>query len=233
MGHDFSGNQSGYQGSQADTLTGAGSAEKLRMRPTPNFLFCHHPERWQVMNGEVLPALHKLSQDPGVANVSPRGGGDMSPAIGIKVKNGWTIIPHDVIEGGYVRKFEGAYGAIHLTKWETPRQHGLRAYDPKTDGAGYRAFLKDLLDRGVVQPPPSHILDVLISRAQACVDRAAPHTATKAGQAMYDRAVSEFHAVEVACGVRPAPAKTKTKAKTKRKSRAKVKPSPVAELADE
>ena len=219
MGHDFgTGNTtaatSGFATSTAEALTGAGSTTRLRMPPSPNFLYCHHPERWQIMDGEVLPVLHKLEQSPGVANVSPRNGGDMSGAIGVKVKNGWTIIPHDVIPGGYVRKFEGAFGPIHLTKWETPRQHGLRAYDPKVDITGYREFLRDLMNRGVLQPPMEHILETLVERAQAAVDRSAPHTATEAGKKIHEAEIANLHAIEVACGMRqPAP---KPKAKRKR-----------------
>ena len=226
MGKDFGNTTTEFATSTPSPLTGAGASTRLRMAPSPNFLYCHHPERWQIMNGEVLPVLHKLNRDPGVSNVSPKNGGDMSPAIGLKIKNGWTIIPHDVIPGGYVRKFDGASGPIHLTIWETPRQMGNRAYDPKVDSEGYQSFLRDLVTRGVISPPPEHVLEILVDRATSIVERAAPFTATEAGKKVYDRAVSDLHAVEVACGFRPAP---KPKAKPRKRKRVAKAPPKVEE----
>ena len=196
------------------------------MGASPNFLYLYHPNRWQVMGGEVLPVLYELRRSPGVENVSPKGGGDMSPAIGAKVRDGWVVIPHDVIPGGYVRVFDGFQGPIHLSKWETPRQVGRRAYKPKIDVEGHREFLRGLIADGVIKPPCPEILEELVSRATARVERSAPNTATEAGKAVYDRAVQELHAIEIACGTREPEPKPKPK-----RSRKRARPKKAAEPA--
>lgn len=218
MAHNFSNTitttSNGFAGSTPEPLTGTGNAERLNMPPSPNFLYIHHPNRWMIMDGEVLPALHKLHKSPGQDNVSPKNGGDMGGAIGTKVRDGWVMIPHDVIPGGYVKKFDGARGAVHLSVWETPRQVGRRVYDPETDTAGYYAFLRDLMARGIIQQPAQVVLEDIVARAQSAVDRAAAHTATEAGKAIYERELEKLHAVEIACGYRKAKPKTTRKKKT-------------------
>ena len=228
MGHDFGDGVSEaavtiggeFAGSTPAPLTGAGAKQKLRMRPSPNFLLLAHPRRWQVMAGEVLPCLHELRQSPGVENVSPRGA-DMTPAISKKLKDGWTIIPHNVIEGGYVRKFDGYRGPVHLSRWQTPRQIGLRAAKPVVDLVGYHEFLRDLLKRGIVPAPLPEVLDELVDRARSTVERLAGNTLTEAGKARHQRAVDEMHIIEIACGYR----KPKPKSGPKRKRAAKPKPT--------
>lgn len=206
-----------FASSTANSLTGQGAVEKLRMEPSANFLYMHHPNRWQIMNGKVLPSLTKLQQVPGLNNVSPRAGGDMSSAIGMKIQNGWQIIPHDVIAGGYVKKYEGYRGAVHLSIWETPRQVGRRVYDPETNTEGYQAFLQGLVDGGVIQPASQYVLRDLVERAQQAVERSAPFTATEAGRAIHQRMVEKLEAIEIACGIRkprPAPKKRAPRKKT-------------------
>jgi hypothetical protein len=213
-------------------MTSTGVMEKLNLPPSANFLFCHNPMRWQLMDGEVLPCLHQLRREPGLDHVSPKNGGDMAPAIAQKISKGWKIIPHDCIPGGYVRKFQGNRGDIHLTKWETPRQLNGRVFKTQTDRTGYREFLRGLIASGLIDPPVPEIFEDLISRAQAKVDRAAPHTATEAGQQVYARAVQELEMVKSACGLgapKPAPKKRRTRAKAKPKT----KTAPKVEVVDE
>ena len=228
-------NTSGFVGSQAEPLTGAGSQQLLKMAPSPNFLFCHHPARWQIMDGELLPVLHKLLKSPGLDNVGSKNGGDLGPAIGTKIQQGWTIIPHDVIDGGYVAKFKGQRGDIHLSRWEQPRQLGNRSFDPETDTVGYYAFLRGLVARGIVQPPDGVILEEIVDRCRQDVDRAAHRTETEAGRTVYARAVKTLEAVEIACGFREAlpPVKPTPKAKAKRAPRKpKAKPAEQVEAID-
>ena len=224
MAHDFSNNTTGdavdgggFQATQPASLTSGGTQPKLRMAPSPNFLFIHHPNRWQIINGELLPVLAELRQSVGQNFVGPRANGEMSPAIAKFIEDGWTVIPHDVIPGGYVRKYDGANGAVHLTKWQTPRQHGLRALEPKTDTSGYVAFLKDLVDRQVINRPPEYVVEQLVANARAAMERAAPYTATEAGKAEYEKLKTNLEAVEVATGFRVETEVVKPKTKRTRK----------------
>ncbi|MCK5641437.1 MAG: hypothetical protein KAJ19_11595 [Gammaproteobacteria bacterium] len=230
MGHDFSKGQ--YTGTSAEPMTASGAMEKLNLPPSANFLLCYNPMRWQIMGDEVLPCLHQLRREPGLDHVGPKNGGDMAPAIAAKLQKGWKIIPHDVIPGGYVRKFAGQRGDIHLTKWETPRQLNGRAFKTQVDREGYKAFLRDLIDRGIIEPPMPEIFDDLIARAQGKVDRAAPHTATEAGQQVYQRALQELEAVKQACGrgaPKPPPKKRRSRAKPKAKAAPKAAAKPEVE----
>ena len=229
MGHDFS--QGSYSGTAAEPMTSTGVMEKLNLPPSANFLFCYNPMRWQIMGDEVLPCLHQLRKEPGVEHVGPKNGGDMAPAIAAKLAKGWRIIPHDVIPGGYVRQFAGRNGLIHLTKWETPRQLNVRVFKTQTDQDGYRAFLRDLIEHGIIDKPMPEIYEDLIARAQGKVDRAAPHTATEAGQAVYEQALQELETVKRACG-QGTPKPPAKKRRSRAKPKAKAKPETAVEAVD-
>ncbi len=214
-----------FQAEQPSSLTRTGVTPKLRMKPSPNFLYMHHPQRWQYKNGKILPLLAKLNQTPGLMNVSHKGG-DMTKAIAGQIQNGWQILPHDIIEGGYVRVYDGFQGKVHLSKWETPRQHGNNSIKPATDAEGYDAFLEGLLNEGIIKPPADWVLESMVSKARDRVQRLAPYTTTEAGKNEHANALKDLEALEIACGFKKKPTPKK------RPRKKPVKAAPKTEAVD-
>lgn len=159
------GNPTSFAG-RAPVLPTAHQA-RLNHDAVPAWWYMAHPSRWMCVNGEWLPQLAKLSSKPGQSNV--RSNGDTSYAETMARKEGWTIITWDAVEGGYLRVFDGVAGAVHLSRWETPRQVGAQLVI-LPDEDGYHAFLRHLLEAGYIAPPDPIVLDVLMERQAARVD---------------------------------------------------------------
>lgn len=140
---------------------------RLNLDPVPAWWYKAHPSRWFCVDGEWLPMLGTLSSRPGQANV--KSDGDTSYAETMARKEGWTIIPWDAIEGGYVVVYEGVRGPVHLSRWEVPKQVGTQLVIT-SDEEGYHAFLRHLLAAGHVAPPDPLVLNVLMERQAARVD---------------------------------------------------------------
>lgn len=162
------------------------TAQQVRINhdPIPPWWYMAHPSRWYCREGEWLPQLGKLSVTPGQNNVKPNG--DTSLAEALLRKEGWTILPWDIIEGGYVQVFDGVRGPVHLSRWETPRQVGAQLVIIP-DEAGYLAFLRHLLADGIVAPPDPVVLDVLMERQAQRIQNNANRLHEPVAKARHDR----------------------------------------------
>ena len=119
--------------------------------------------------GEFLPQLGKLKLDGGV------GGCDYDPSTGFKIKdalenarqNGWTVIMPAAVGYEYVRVYDGLGGKVHLPMWASViPQPGRRPAHVETDHDAYHAFLRDLVERGIV-PPIDEITAAALVKQQA------------------------------------------------------------------
>jgi hypothetical protein len=137
--------------------------ELVKLDPIPPWWYIHHPARWQLVGDEWLPWLSELRADPGVANVDKDGNTDMAEVV--KRRQGWTIIPWDAETGGYCIGYEGQYGPVHLSKWQTPRMVAGQVR-VSTDEAGYWAFCKRLVAENYIPKPDPEFIDVIIERQQ-------------------------------------------------------------------
>jgi hypothetical protein len=180
---------------QANTAAPAGRAPvlpaaqqaRINHEPIPAWWYRAHPSRWMCVDGEWLPQLAKFSSKPGQSNV--KNDGDTSLAETLARKEGWTIIPWDCIEGGYLRVFDGTQGAVHLSRWETPRQVGTQLVI-LSDDEGYRAFLRHLMEAGYVAPPDPVVLDVLMERQAARISTNENRQHEPLARARYERDVA-------------------------------------------
>ena len=144
-------------------------APKLNHAPSPPFFLKWHPQRWELVEGELLPKLGRLAVEPGVNGVDKNG--DPSLAFVSAKQRGWRVIGWDVITDGYVRVHQGNFGKVHLTKWQTPKQIGNRCII-KHDAQGYRQFLRELVASSVISKPDPDLLDAMIKEREAKVERA-------------------------------------------------------------
>jgi len=161
----------------------------------PAWWYMAHPSRWYCVDGEWLPQLGKLSSRPGQSNV--KADGDTSHAETLARKEGWQILPWDVIEGGYVQVFDGIRGPVHLSRWETPRQVGAQLV-LLSDEEGYRSFLRHLLAEGIVAPPDPVVLDVIMERQAQRVGNNANRLHEPSVKARHDRDAALLEQMEAA-----------------------------------
>lgn len=131
-----------------------------KIQPEPPFWFVYNPERWCVMEGQVIPLLYKLSARPGARGVGMDEEG--RPVMGEALANiqikGHTIIPWDVDGPGtrYLRREPTAGG--WLSRWETPFPGSSIV---RVDEEGYARWVRSLCERGVLGLPPIYILEEL------------------------------------------------------------------------
>lgn len=159
---------------------------RLNLPSCARFWFLHHPARWQVMDGELLPNLGRMSGEPGIGGVDKFG--DTAAAEISHARRGWKKIPWDVIEGGYLRRYDGRGGDVHMSIWEQPKQIANRTII-KLDREGYKEFLRSLIAAGVIDPPDPDLLDGMAEVLRSKIARA-PDTA-HAEQAKKELAVIE------------------------------------------
>lgn len=147
------------------------AAAMPRLEPSPNFLYKHHPEQWCVLEGRLVPSLGKLILRPGTSRVASNG--DPSDAITEATRRGWTVIDRDVDGEGtnYVKahrvkaKYDHnepdyvAEKCVHLDQFAKvfPNSNIIRS-----GGEEYSKWAASLVDRGIIAPCPSHVIERLI-----------------------------------------------------------------------
>jgi len=144
------------------------AAQLMTHAPTPNFYLMAHPSRWGVIAGEFLPILGTMLIEPGVNCVDKRGGVELAKAHARR--NGWIVLPHDIVSGGYVRRYPVAKGFFHCTIWEQPIQTGILAVI-RRDEKGYNEFLRYLITSGIVPLPEPEVLEALEEMARERLQR--------------------------------------------------------------
>jgi len=161
-----------------------------RQRPhrwptSPYFMLFHNPASWEFTGGEWLPKLTRLPFAPGVNGVrQSRAGAPVDPNLAIvqMQARGFKAIPED-FDGGFVTQVPVAGGVAHLLKFDTLKRVGSASI-LKHDGDGYAAFRRKMLADGVVDAPEPEVLEPLIERQQARINRRAnelhlPHVKLK------------------------------------------------------
>ena len=154
----------------------------LFSKPTPKFVFMHHPNMWDLCKTadgkhELLPKLIQFQLVPGLNGIrSRRGGGyDTAMAKTIQQENGWVFIDSDTAgDGGYLREFDGYKGKIYKDKWSYPRQIGggsrarvIWEYDLD----GYNAWRRSLVEKGTIEKADPSTIDLKIELIQKRIER--------------------------------------------------------------
>ena len=148
-----------------------------RLPQDPPFVFVHHPNKWIRAGSELLPKLDKKAIEPGIGNTDEYG----NPALGLglRANEGWVRIraeharAEDTPDGreGYLRSYPVRKGTLHLCAWEQVRPLGKR-YLSKPATESYYAWLRALVERGVVRPPDPSIVEAMLDSATDRLDRA-------------------------------------------------------------
>lgn len=147
----------------------------------PPFLMFHSPESWYLVDGEdgpeLLPLLSQIPVEAGIGNVDRFG--DPSLMIGKKQSKGWTMIPEsaarasDTPDGrpGYLRSVQARRGKTHFITWMGWRSVAGRA-SIVTNDRSYQAWLRSLLERGIIAPCDPAIVERKLDEARVRLGRA-------------------------------------------------------------
>jgi hypothetical protein len=142
--------------------------------PQPPFWLVYIPDRWGVMAGRMIPMLAKLSTTPGTNGVdrTKAGRSEMSLAFAGLEREGRKAIPHDVDGpgrsylvsvdvGDATNRLTGA--PVKITSWHTRFEKLYPgSSDIHCDEGSYSAWVRGLVDRGVLAPPRPYVFEKLI-----------------------------------------------------------------------
>lgn len=215
MAHEFSAGGGGI--TPHTPQPPSATQQRLPHRATPKFWLRSHPMRWHLVDGEWLPQLGTVKADLGANGVDK--GGNMDHAFMLSQAGGWTVIPWDAIEGGYLRGWPAQGGDYHCTAWEHPRWHGHRVLESKVDTDGYHAFLRQMIEDGYIPAPDPDILEQIhVDQQQKEVDRLAKESHKPGVQPVYEASKAKLQQMRDALAKLrgEAPAAPKRTAKGKR-----------------
>jgi hypothetical protein len=139
-----------------------------RLTKRAPFLYFAHPERWQILDGDILPLLGKLKLQPGVMGVQR---GRAPGAVNLRLarvaceERGRTIIPVDSVPPthvapgeapSYLRTIDSTSGPVVLSRYA---QAFAGSAVTKCNKVEWAEFLRHQISAGVVDPAPTWVLE--------------------------------------------------------------------------
>lgn len=151
-------------------------ANNPRLTPRPPFLLIYHPERWTVIEGQVVPLFGSLKLQAGVNRIKLGRDGRFQKleAQAALEEQGWTVIPFDV-DGPGTSYIQQAAPGIFVSRWERTFPGSSHI---EVDSAGYAKWCRGLIDRGVIPRPQTYVLELLRAKRQREHDDLADKVAT-------------------------------------------------------
>lgn len=176
-----------------------------RLPPQPPRLLKVHPERWTVLEGQVVPLCGHLHLRAGVSRVQQRRDGTylIREAIAAQADRGWTVIPADVDGSSYI--YEAAPGT-YLLRWE---QAHAGSSTVTSDTRGYADWLRKLIADGKIPAPRPYALEALRAKYARRVDQLTDDTHRLPSlRPELEQAVKDLRCVEAEIKLRAAPVKS-------------------------
>lgn len=137
--------------------------------PRDNFQFAWNPRDWQVdAEGNMVPTIVHLSKSPGVNGVGKDG--DFEPAAARYRKQGWKLIPHDVLGADldYVTPYKNRKGKmVHRTLFQKPYNTSEDITDWAFDREAWTSFIQLLRKRNIITQPEPAIVRGWVERKEA------------------------------------------------------------------
>lgn len=140
------------------------------VEPAPQFLLKAHPERWTVMDGQVIPSLAKLLLVSGVNNClwnARTKSWHWHPTKAQSEERGWTIIPVDAVPPKHIAPGQpksylcnpkgrpDVFATIYTRFYPGSKQQDV-------DTVRYLEFCQHLETAGYIQPPPVYVLEKML-----------------------------------------------------------------------
>jgi hypothetical protein len=148
------------------------------------------------MGGQVIPLFGSMKLQAGIQRMKQGADGrfQKGEAEVSLAEQGWSVVPADVDGPGtsYIRQVAPG---VFLTRWEKAYP-GSSHVD--TDEAGYVAWCRTLLDRGVIPRPAPYVLELLQAKKRREHDDMADKVAAVPSlRPIVDRLAQDLRAVEV------------------------------------
>lgn len=142
-----------------------------KIAPQPPFALVYAPDRWDVLEGRIVPMLYRLSYNPGSNGVARANGGrpDPTDALAAVERQGHFALPWEYGGVRYLRAYQVGVAVdrrtgapVKVMSWHT-RWEQLYAGSEviQSDTAGYVAWLAGLLDRGLLPLPRPYVIERL------------------------------------------------------------------------
>lgn len=131
------------------------------------FMYRWHEKRWGVMKGNLVPLLDEWRVEPGLGGVDKDGA--WRKAAAEMEERGWKVIPRNVQGKGtdYLTRHKVRGGYFYASKWTRVWANSDQV---GSDEDGYIAFLRWLVDNGVVEEPPDYVLVAIAERMEMQLD---------------------------------------------------------------
>ncbi len=192
-------------------VDGVGSPDLPRLEARAAALYLFHPERWGVVEGQVVPLLGRMPIIAGVGNVKlvdqKRGLMSTTIAEAEKAKRGWTKIPINV-DGPGTSYIHRPLPGVYLTRWETAHAGSAHV---SHDTVGYVRWLRGLIASGKLPAPKPYVLEKLRAKLKRQVLELSDKVRTvPSAQVDLDQRLKDVAAVERELGgapLTPLPAK--------------------------
>lgn len=127
---------------------GAKAVTKLNPALHPTFMLGWHPNRWDIIEGELMPVFQKFADTPGLRGIGE--GGTIEKVEGVlRTMFGWNLI-HEADGLEYLEEHEARGGKVYLCKWEEPVLNSTKL---KNNHEVFKDFVEQLLDLGVIEMP--------------------------------------------------------------------------------
>ena len=143
-----------------------------KIAPQPAFALVFAPDRWDVVEGQLVPMLYRLSYNPGSNGVARSQGGrpDPTDALASIERQGHYPLPWTIGGRSYLRAYQVGTamdrrtGApVKVMSWHTAWEQLYAGSEYiQADTAGYVAWLRDLIDRGLLPQPRPYVVERLV-----------------------------------------------------------------------
>ena len=185
-------------------VDGIGSPDVPRLESRAAALFLFHPERWGVLEGQVVPLLGRMPIIAGVGNVklvdAKRGLLSTSVAEHEKSKRGWTKIRLDV-DGPGTSYLHSPLTGVYLTRWETAHAGSSVI---SHDTAGYVRWLRGLVATGKIPRAKPYVLEKIRAKTQRQILELQDKVRTvPSAQVDLDRKLADLAAIQRELGTMP------------------------------
>lgn len=149
--------------------------ERLPGKPTPKFVYAHHPNSWEFhLEHGWIPYVKKIPLVPGV-NGCRKGARGVQPVLTRLASEGWIVIDEDcpivltgsdgdlIKDNGYLYRWEGIRGAIYQDAWSSPSVIGTGPaakvdWQTQYDRVGFAAWRAMLVEKRLVPPASAAVL---------------------------------------------------------------------------
>lgn len=179
----------------------------LKLPASPDFYLIHHPNGWALEKSddgyELLPTLKEMVLLGGINRVMLTPNGPDSGLARTKLRDsGWTVLED---QDEYRVLVDVKDGVAHRLRWDVIHRYPDGSSDVQFDRAGWLAWRRSLVERGVVAPPRPAVVRQLRARLERRIGRRGANLHIPAVQVAQERDEAALAGLDSATGGGDAP----------------------------